>query len=198
MKQVSSSGTTYTTDTPRRKRGGRNPYRKRDWEAFCEEVVKSYDKAPSIQRDEVWRWKKLARHIEKMYRRMLSRVKVEFVEGQPYDNVKQMRREVEDSGTLYISTDFNEHTIFTPEQNLKFRTVHDYVVHILGGDQGPDFSRRGEIRAYNLHKRMVPPDTWPALFTEVAAQACYVNNRGVFPEQKVAILPEWEEFDRWS
>jgi hypothetical protein len=73
--------------------------------------------------------------------------------------------------------------------------VHDYIVHILPGARGPDFTRRGEIRAYNLHRRLAPKDAWPALFTEVLAQACYKNARGEFPVQKVAVLHDFDFFN---
>lgn len=171
-----------------------NPVLLRDYGAYCEAVAKAYDKAPLVDANETWRWKKLAAHIQRFYKRMQTKIDVEFVTGQPYDNVKQMRREVGRTGVLYISTDYNEHPIFTPMQNLKLRAVHDYVVHILPGKGGPDFSQRGEIRAYNLHRRLAPPDTWPALFTEVAAQACYNTVRGEFPVQKIAVLP----FDHYN
>lgn len=166
-----------------------NPVVLRDYDDYCEAVAVEYDAAPLVDPDEVWRWEKLIKHIERFYRRMLNKVDVDFVPGQPYDSAKQMRDEVERTGVLLISTDFNEHPIFTPRQNLKLRAVHDYIVHILPGPGGPDFSQRGEIRAFNLHRRLAPPDTWPALFTEVAAQACYKTVRGEFPEQKIAVLP---------
>jgi hypothetical protein len=171
-----------------------NPVLLRDYGAYCEAVAKAYDKAPLVDANEAWRWKKLAAHVQRFYKRMLTKIDVEFVPGQPYDNAKQMRREVNRTGVLYISTDYNEHPVFTPKQNLKLRAVHDYIVHILPGKGGPDFSQRGEIRAYNLHRRLAPPDTWPALFTEVAAQACYNTVRGEFPVQKIAVLP----FDHYN
>lgn len=158
--------------------------------SYCKQIADRYDQLPDYQPEEVWRWELLAQHIQKLYKRMLSKVDVVFVDGQPYDNAQQMRDEVARTGTLYISKDFNEHPVFSPEQNLKFRAVHDYVVHISPGSGGPDFTDRGEIRAYNLHRKLVPPDAWPALFTEVAAQACYANVRGEFPVQKVAVFDD--------
>jgi hypothetical protein len=164
----------------------------KNYRKFCDTVAKHYDDLPAKQEDQAWRWEKLADHIEKFYDRMQSRVKVEYVDGQPYEDAKEMERKVRDTGVLQISKDHNEHPIFSPEQNLKFRAVHDYIVHIMNADKGIDFSREGEIKAYNLHRSLAPPDTWPALFTEVAAQACYATSRGDFPDQKVAILPMFD------
>lgn len=166
----------------------KNPIRVRDYSTFCEAVASEYDKLPLVEEDQIWRWEKLGEHIRRFYDRVTSQVEVIFVDGQPYDSAEEMRDEVNRTGVLMISRDYNQHPVFDPETNLQFRTVHDYVVHIAPGEGGPDFSRRGEVRAYNLHRRLAPPDTWPALFSEVLAQACYFNARGDFPEQKVAVL----------
>jgi len=166
-----------------------NPMALRDYTAYCEAVADRYDQMPMVEPGEVWRWKKLAEHVRKMYRRVEGVVDVQFVDGQPYDSAQQMRDEVRMTGVMLISRDFNEHPVFDADTNLKFRAVHEYIVHIAPGDAGPDFSRKGELRAYNLHRKLAPVDTWPALYTEVAAQACYANARGSFPAQKVAIMP---------
>lgn len=162
------------------------------YKKFCDTVAERYDDLPAVQEDQKWRWKKLADHVDKMYDQIQSRVKVEYVDGQPYDSAEEMVEKVKDTGVMQISRDFNEHPVFTPQENLKFRAVHDYIVHIMNADKGIDFSRKGEIKAYNLHRKLAPRDAWPALFSEVAAQACYANSRGEFPEQKVAILPMFD------
>jgi hypothetical protein len=78
------------------------------------------------------------------------------------------------------------HPIFSLIDNIVFRTVHDYIVHILGGKQ---FGAQGEIASYNLHAKMVPPDAIPAIFTEVVGQACVAVTTGSFPSiQKIAVL----------
>jgi hypothetical protein len=162
------------------------------YKKFCDTVAEKYDELPAMQEDQKWRWEKLGDHVDKMYDQIQSRVKVEFVEGQPYDDADEMVEKVKDTGVMQISRDFNDHPVFSEEQNLKFRAVHDYIVHIMNADKGIDFSRKGEIKAYNLHRKLAPKDSWPALFSEVAAQACYANSRGEFPEQKVAILPMFD------
>lgn len=172
-----------------------NPLRLRDFTDFCEEVAVEYDRLPAWEESEVWRWEKLRDSILRMYPQVQSRVRVEFVPGQPYETADEMREKVKRTGVLQISTDFNEHPFFTPDENLKFRAVHDYIVHIIPGDAGPDFSRRGELRAYDLHRKLAPVDTWPALFTEVAAQACYANARGTFPEQKLAVIRDFDFYN---
>lgn len=166
-----------------------NPLALRDYSDYCSEIARRYDAMPDFDPSEAWRWDLLIAHVETFFRRISRDVDIRFVDGQPYESAEQMRESVKRTGVMEISTEGIEHPIFTPEQQLKFRAVHDYVVHILPGDRGPSFTERGEIRGYNLHRQLAPPRTWPALFTEVAAQACYVNSRGTFPVQKVAVMP---------
>jgi hypothetical protein len=166
----------------------KNPLVLADYRSYCEDIADLYDDLPEFDEKEAWRWDVLIDHIERFYDKIRQKVDVQFVDGQPYDDAEQMRTEVASTGVLLISKEANEHPVWTPMQNLKFRAVHDYVVHIMPGKNAPDFSRRGEIRAYNLHRKLVPHDAIPALFTEVAGQACYANARGEFPVQKIAVF----------
>lgn len=168
----------------------KNPLVLSDYRSYCDSIADMYDALPAFDEDEAWRWDVLIEHIERFYEKLRKQVKVKFVPGQPYEDAEGMREQVLASGVLLISKDANEHPLWTPTQNLKFRAVHDYVGHILPGARGPDFSRRGEMRAYNLHRKLVPKDAIPALFTEVAGQACYANARGEFPTQKIAVFPD--------
>lgn len=148
-------------------------------------VADAYLAAPVFDESQAWRWKLLIDHVERLFERIQrgkQGVKVVYVEGQPYADERELQKGVEETGILYVST----HSIFTPEQNLKFRAVHDYMTHIA---RDVTFGLRGEIAAYNTHAKMVPPDAVPALFTEVLGQASTFIAKGFFPEQKIALLP---------
>jgi len=160
-----------------------------NYKKYCELVADAYDELPDYDPEAVASYKALISHIEKMYQRMLSKVKVEFVPGQPYNSQKEMSEEVKKTGVLKISTDYNQHDVFTPEQNLKFRAVHDYIVHILAN---VDFSDKGEVAAFNAHAKLLPKKAIPAAFTEIVGQACYANARGSFPKQKIALMPGFD------
>ena len=152
-------------------------------------VADAYLAAPAFDEDEAWRWQVLIKHIEKLFERIQrgkQGVKVVFVAGQPYADERELQEGVDATGILYVSTEFNTHPIFTSEQNLKFRAVHDYMTHIA---RDLTFGLRGEIAAYNIHAKMAPPDALPALFTEVLGQAVVSVTKGFFPEQKIALLP---------
>jgi len=160
-----------------------------NYKSFCELVADEYDKLPDYDPEAVASYRALIAHTEKMYKRMLSKVKVDFVDGQPYTSQKEMADDVKNTGVLRISKEFNEHDVFSPEQNMKFRAVHDYIVHILSN---VDFSDKGEVAAFNAHAKLLPPKAIPAAFTEIVGQACYANARGAFPKQKIAIMKNFD------
>ena len=161
----------------------------KNYKNFCELVADKYDELPDHDPEAVASYRALMSHTEKMYKQLLSKIKVEFVDGQPYTNQKDMKSDVEKTGVLLVSKEFNEHGVFSPEQNMKFRAVHDYIVHIL---RGVDFSEKGEVAAFNAHAKMLPPQAIPAAFTEIVGQACYANARGSFPKQKIAIMKDFD------
>ena len=105
--------------------------------------------------------------------------------GDPYHTAQEMATDVEKNNRLYISLDYSDHPYFSIEDNIVFRTVHDYIVHILGKKS---FGLHGELQAYNLHAKLVPPIARAAAFTEVVGQVCYQTLYGEFPTQKAAIL----------
>ena len=177
------------------KRPRRNPVRLKGGEetlAFARAVADAYAAAPLYDQEAIPSYEALAKSIEKTFKQLQSKVDVRFVEGQPYSNEKEMADAVKKTGILYISTDFNEHPFFTPEQNLKFRAVHDWYTHIATGSE---FSQRGEIKAYNNQAKVTPRAALPALFTEVVGQAMYATVHGDFPEQKVAILKGFDYYN---
>lgn len=142
-----------------------------------------------------------------LWQRLLSKVNVHFVSEfeneigkkikignktyevtlspQPYDTATEMASEFKKTGVLNISIDYSNHPYFSVIDNIVFRTVHDYIVHILGNKP---FGLKGEIQSYNLHAKLVPFAAKSAIFTEVVGQVCSAIINGGFPEQKCAIL----------
>jgi len=109
----------------------------------------------------------------------------------PYSSQQEMKNDYTRNKRILISIDYSEHPVFSIKDNIIFRFVHDYLIHIKG-----NYSfGRGEINSYNLHAKLAPKDALPALFTEVVGQASaymvsqeiYKNN-GTFPPQKICVL----------
>ena len=161
-----------------------------DHRRFVKAVALAYNARPIKEKDRnlLKSWDFLSQHTSRMFKRMSANVKVEWVEGQPYESAEEMNKKVKETGVLQISKDFSDnHQIWKNEEdNWKFRAVHDYIVHIGGK---VDFSIKGEIKAYKVHGKIVPPDALPALFSEVVGQVCYVDVYGEFPDpQKACVL----------
>ena len=163
---------------------------------YAKIVADAYEAAPwdrtCIDRAALASYMALIGDVERIYRQVASRVKIVFVDGQPYRNETALNKDVTENKRLQISTQFNEHPLFTPEQNLKFRVVHDWYAHVAGG---APFTQRGELRAYNAQAKMTSRKALPALFTEVLAQAAYATVYGEFGEQKVVILPGFDYYN---
>jgi hypothetical protein len=131
-------------------------------------------------------WDALNKSNHKLYKHILSKYDVEFVEEDPYETAQQMRKEVQNTGILKVYKGDSKHPYFSEEDNWVFRAVHDYYTHIITHSE--NFDLRGELRAYNTHAKLVPTMALPALFTELVGQVSYAIVNGKFPVQKMAIL----------
>lgn len=88
------------------------------------------------------------------------------------------------------------HPYMTPEQNDRFRAVHDFLAHAGGGNQ---FGAVGEENAYRVHASTLSPEALPALAAETRGQNSWVNfgpnahlpvKERPFAEQKAAAFPQ--------
>lgn len=186
-----------------------------DWNEYVNLVADAYEKVQDFDSKITGAWEALNKSNHTLFKRLLSKVNVIFttnnqsevgtinIDGRmfkveyinPDDEYKtqsEMKKSFQDTGILKISIDYSEHPVFTVEDNIVFRTVHDYMAHILGDH---NFGAKGEIASYNRHAKMAPPAAIPALFTEVVGQACYTLKNGTFPKQKIAFL---EGFDYYN
>jgi hypothetical protein len=190
----------------------------KDYGEYARLVTQAYIDAPKYDPSAVKHWNALRDSSYIWWRRLISEVDVIFVTGeseyetkpgeftilgkryklvyvkggQPYKTASEMANSYKKDGKLMISIDYSDHPIFSLEDNIVFRTVHDYIVHIGGGYE---FGLRGEISSYNLHAKLAPKEALPALFTEVLGQACYAVVNGDFPEQKIAVIPGFDYTD---
>lgn len=154
---------------------------------FAPAVTKAYEARPMVEQAAIPSWKSAIAFVEKQFKQTESRLKIEFVDYDPYKNFKDMNEKVAKEGVLKIWTGASDtHPVWTPEENWKFRAVHDYQSHLAGGHK---FTLKGELASYNRHLKTFPRDAWPCLFTEIVGQTCYYNvYRKNAVEQKVAFL----------
>lgn len=176
---------------------------------YAKQVADAYAKAPNFDQKAVPAWNALIAHTENvLYPKIDAQVKkiykeknpefaknpegggVQIVNFHPYANAKELTDEVMNKGVFRVSSADSEHPLWSVEQNVKFRAVHDWYTHIINK---ADFSLRGEIRAYNTYVKLIPPAAVPAAFTEIVGQACSaIVNSGQFSEQKICLLPQFD------
>lgn len=186
--------------------------RNADFPVYAKMVAAAYDAAPINDTKAHPAYRALNQSNYAFWRKLLTRVQIEcttedraedgkvftidgksyttrFLGAQPYATAAEMSDDVKKTGVLKISVDYSSHPYFSVEDNIVFRSVHDYIVHIEGRKP---FGLKGEIQAYNLHAKLVPEQGKPAIFTEVVGQACYHEIYNKFPVQKCAILPGFD------
>lgn len=107
-------------------------------------------------------------------------------EGQPYANSSEMRQDVFANNHIWVFEGGEAHPYFTPEQNWKFRAVHDLYGH---AKTGFEFGPRGETNATRAHAQMYSNVAIPALVTETIGQNSWVNFAPGHAEMAVADRP---------
>ena len=180
----------------------------KDYTLYTELVANAYLNAKDYDSSVVKYWNSLNQSNHSLFKRLLSKVNVVFttnnvapkngivIDGRTfkvitikpedeYQTQSEMKNSFNDTGILKISIDHSSHPVFSVIDNIVFRTVHDYIAHILGNH---DFGAKGELACYNLHAKMAPNDAIPALFTEVVGQASTTLVTGDFPKQKIVVL----------
>jgi hypothetical protein len=111
-----------------------------------------------------------------------------------YHRVEDKRKGLEQKIDHFESGNF--HPYMTPEQNDRFRAVHDWLAH---AGEGHSFGPTGEENAYRVHASTLSPQAQRALATETRGQNSWVNfgpnahlpaKERPFAEQKAALWPE--------
>jgi hypothetical protein len=165
------------------------------------QIARAYDGLQARNDDPavVQAYAAFAQEIEAQFNEASKVIKIEpwTAEGQPYADSAEMRADVFTNGHIYVFEGGEPHPFLTPEQNWKFRAIHDIYGH---AKTGFEFGPRGELNATRAHAQMFSPAAIPALVTETIGQNSWVNfseaNAGLpaeqraFAEQKADLLPE--------
>ena len=104
------------------------------------EDLQEYRKVPVVDERALPSFRLLASQIDGQYLDVLrTGLKVFFVNYDPYKGLEDMTKDIK-RGLLKISQLHNVHPLFTEEQNLRFRAIHDYTHYKIQSD----FSLEGE------------------------------------------------------
>lgn len=141
----------------------------------------------------------LIKEINQQFEHLPIKVEPWQQEGQPYKNSREMMHDVIDNNHMWVFYGGDPHPMLTPEENYRFRAIHDYYTHAA---HGFEFGPRGEENAWMAHRQMFTPQAIPALTNETRAQNSWVNfgpyaqhNRerpeeNVYAKQKGYLIPE--------
>ena len=166
------------------------------WDRYAQLVSEAYMRAPKRTLEGERAFRSLESHIVSMFKRIESKVRVEFTEQDPYASAQQMNRQIRRTGTLKVYAGDNQPQAWSdPEVNLMFRAVHDYAAHLgsMGRGDIRHFTYKGELQAYNKHLNLIGPSSpgAAALFTEVVGQVSHYWHTGEFEGQKVVLMPQF-------
>ncbi len=169
----------------------------RGWDRYVQLVAEAYAAAPARSGAGVKSFRALQDHIIRMFTRMQSKVRVEFVGYDPYQSAEQMEQDVRATGVLKIYSGDNQAEAWDrPEINLMLRAVHDFAAHMgaMGEGRVRTFDTKGEFQAYNKHLNLVGCQSAAAgaLFTEIVGQVSFARYTGRFPAQKIVTLPQFD------
>lgn len=139
-----------------------------------------------------WAWHKLADYAHSeanRLRRLWGLTVTTTTESDPYADAAEQARAIS-RGHLRISSANCDHPLWTPAQNVWFRTWHD-MSHFL---DGTDFSPEGELETFQRSAARMLADgqtrhTAAALFSESVYQLAYSVAHGSFLDPQRCVLP---------
>lgn len=156
-----------------------------------EDVAAGYEALPTYDPKAEHAWQQLADESKKHADYIRQHLNVTETDNpEPYDNSEDMIRDIRNNRNFVVSTANSEHPIWTPEQNVNFRIVHDVFGH--AATEG-DFGWHGENDACSTHFALSSPHAQKALATECLGQTGYAIHRGGFTDQKVGFIPGLHE-----
>lgn len=148
-------------------------------------VAKAYQQAPMFDRNATKHWDSLLASSRNFYNKTLSTINVIYTDKEMYADAQEMKNDVKKNKRMYVSLEYTGHPYWSDTDYQCFRAVHDYIVHVLGNS---DFTLHGEMRAVNLHMKLVPDLAKPAVFLEIPGKVCSYLTNGHFPPSKIAVL----------
>jgi hypothetical protein len=111
-------------------------------------------------------------------------------QGEPYANSSRMREDVRRNRHLWVFAGGDQqgsHPFLPPEDNFRFRAVHDILAH---AGPGSSFGPEGEYDAWLTHARTLPEAAHLALEMETVRQNMWTNYGPHMRQNPSMPLPE--------
>jgi len=156
-----------------------------------EDVAVGYDALPKYDPKAVHAWKQLADESKKHADYIRQHLNITETDNpEPYNTSADMIRDIRDNRNFVVSTANADHPVWTPQDNINFRIVHDVFGHAATDG---DFGWHGENDACSTHFALSSPHAQKALATECLGQTGYAIHRGRFTDQRVGFIPGLHE-----
>jgi hypothetical protein len=159
------------------------------WIDQKEEIAKAYRALPVFDPKALPAWEALANETRAQAKAIMRQIDVQVVDDpEPYETAQEMCEDIKRNGRFLVSRANSDHPVWSPEDNINFRIVHDVIGHCQSGG---DFSWRGENMACGVHFPLVSSLAQEALFTECIGQTAYYSFYRGFGPQKVGLMSEF-------
>jgi hypothetical protein len=164
---------------------------KADWSDQLQPIAEAYAKAPVYDPKAAAAYKALADDSMRRAEILRKQLHIEEVnDPEPYSSHEKMLDDIHKRQHYEVSRANTDHPLWTPEQVIAYRTVHDILGH---GVSGGDFGWEGTNKATQAHMPLLSSEAQKALFTEAIGQTAYGTHYRHFGPQKVALFPQFHE-----
>lgn len=160
-----------------------------NWYHQLHPIAKAYADLPAYKKNALENWRAFAQENKVYAAAIATQIKIELSNHmQPYDSPKEMQFEVHHKQKLQVSTVETNHPVWTKEDVINFRVVHD-VLGICGSGGG--WSWPGANRAVMNQMPYHSPEAQEALFVEVIARTAYETVYRGLGGPKVGLMSEF-------
>lgn len=153
---------------------------------YMEEIGKAYAEAQDASGDPavISAWTSLANDSKERAARLDGEYDTKVVQFEPYENAEQQDYDIRNYNQFLVSDQNSNHPIWSVEDNVAFRKVHDLMGHYPSSG---DFSWEGENLACGEHFKLLSGEARIALAVECIYQTAAVNVFKEFLPQKCFI-----------
>lgn len=165
---------------------------KADWTDQLQPIAEAYAKAPTYDPKAAAAYKGLGDDSVRRAGVLRKQIEVEETNNpEPYPSHEKMLDDIHKRQHYEVSRANTDHPIWTPEQVIAHRMVHDILGHGVAG--GKDFGWDSENRATAAHMPLLSENAQKALFTEHIARPAYETHYRNLSPQKIVLFPQFVE-----
>lgn len=160
-----------------------------DWLTMKDEIAQAYQEMPAYDMKAVPAWRALGAESKIQADAIRRQISVEVIDGpDPYYSVQNLCADVHNNRHLTVTRDDAAHPIWTTDDMMNFRIVHDVIGYCQSGG---DWTWAGENKAVAQMMPLLSALAREALFTEVIGRTAYDNTfRGRSPH-KIGLLNDY-------